>query len=401
MWPFRKCLVATVGSAILLVQVTIEAKEIRVSSREELVRAIGSATAGTTILIAPGTYQGGITGSSLRGTEADPIVIAGGDPKRPPVIEGGHSGFHLSTPEHVELRDLVFTSGHGNGLNIDDGGNGAAHHVTLRNVVVRDVGPDGNRDGIKLSGLNDFQVLQCEVRRWGKSGSALDMVGCHQGVVENCRFIEAGGHFANGVQAKGGSSDIRIRQCRFENAGGRAVNIGGSTGAAYFRPKTADCESKDITVEDCEFLGGMSAIAFVGVDGALVQHNTIYRPGRWPLRILQENTDPRLVPCRNGKVMKNVIVFRSDEMREAVNVGGNTQPESFKFAGNVWHCIDRPADTRRLVHLPTQEPDASFARDPQLADPAHGDLRILDRQTEDAGRRPSAGSRIRKDSGTQ
>ena len=55
----------------------------------------------------------------------------------------------------------------------------------------------------------------------------------------------------------------------------------------------------------------MSAIAFVGCDGALVQHNTIYRPTRWPLRILQENTDPRFVPSRKGVFRNNLVAFRA------------------------------------------------------------------------------------------
>ena len=40
------------------------------------------------------------------------------------------------------------------------------------------------------------------------------------------------------------------------------VNIGGSTGRAYFRPRPEGFEAKDITVEDCTFVG--SGAAFVG-----------------------------------------------------------------------------------------------------------------------------------------
>lgn len=84
-----------------------------------------------------------------------------------------------------------------------------------------------------------------------------------------------------------------------QNAGGRGLNIGGSTGTAYFRPKSQGYEAKDITVKDCTFLGSMSPIAFVGVDGAHVHHNTFYWPTRWLFRILQENQDPQFTPCRN------------------------------------------------------------------------------------------------------
>ena len=367
--------------------------ELRVTSSDELAAALRQPAPGTTILVAPGKYRGGLSASKLAGNREQPIVIAGSDPKNPPLIEGGPSGLHLSSPAHVELRDLVFVGASGNGINIDDSGSTdtPAHHVVLRRIAVRDVGPRGNRDGIKLSGLRDFQIQSCRVERWGSGGSAIDMVGCASGVVNDCTFAEAGGEMANGVQTKGGSSDIVIQRCRFENAGGRAVNAGGSTGSDYFRPRDATYEARDITVEDCQFIGGASAIAFVGVDGALVRHNTIYRPRRWAIRILQENNDPRLVASRNGQFRNNVVAFRVGELRNVVNIGANTAPQTFTFADNVWCCLDRPADTRRLVELPVAESGGQYDVNLDFADPDRGDLRITGNPL-DAGVRPPAAS---------
>jgi hypothetical protein len=360
---------------------------VRVQNRDEFARALAGAKPGTTISLAPGTYRGSLAHAGLRGTKKLPIVIAGGDPKNPPVIEGGGGGIQLSSPQHVELRDLVIHKATGNGLNIDDGGSidMPAENIVLRNVIVRDIGPRGNTDGIKLSGVKRFRVESCRVERWGSGGSAIDMVGCHEGVITGCTFAEATGDGANGVQAKGGSSRITIQRCRFENAGGRAVNIGGSTGLPYFRPRDAKFEAQDITVEDCTFLGGQSAIAFVGVDGALVQHNTIYRPKRWAIRILQESTDARFVPCRNGRFTNNVVAFQADELRQLVNIGPSTSPETFEFAGNQWHCLDRPENTRRLVQLPAEDKQGTHGIAPRFKDPGSGDLRMVERQADDAG----------------
>lgn len=371
------------------------AAEVRVASREELVRALQAAGPGTTIRIAPGDYRGGISQAGLHGLRDAPIVIAAEDAKSPPVIEGGSFGFQFSSPEHLELRDLTILAARDNGLNIDDSGSVdmAARNIKLRGLVVREIGPDGNCDGIKLSGVDGFRIEDCRFEAWGGSGSAIDMVGCRQGVVIGCRFANARSANATGVQTKGGSSDIAIQRCRFEQAGGRAVNAGGSTGLAYFRPRDATYEAKDITVEDCEFLGGEAAIAFVGVDGAIVRHNTIYRPRRWAVRILQENTDPRFVACRNGQFRKNVVVFRADEMRQAVNVGPDTQPESFVFADNAWHCLDRPGDTPRLVRTLTPKIDDGWLGDPGLSAPEEGDLSIAKREPDDPGvRNPRAQS---------
>jgi hypothetical protein len=372
--------------SLALIWQALRAEEVRVSSREELARALAAARPGTTILIAPGAYRGGLSSGGLAGTKEQPIVIAGADPKDPPVIEGGGSGLHLSSPAYVELRDIVFAKASGNGVNIDDGGSdqSPAHDLVLRNLTVRDVGPSGNRDGLKLSGLNDFRIEGCRIERWGSSGSAIDMVGCQRGVVTHCTFRE-GADQANAVQTKGGSQEILVERCRFENAGGRAINVGGSTGLDYFRPKVGDFEAKEITVQDCEIIGGMSAIAFVGCDGALVQHNTIYRPTRWPLRILQENTDPRFVPSRKGVFKNNLVVFRASEVRQMVNIGPGTTPETFEFTGNQWHALDSPGSVERMLRLPAKETAGIYDRTPQFKNADQMDLTLVERQPEDPG----------------
>lgn len=110
------------------------------------------------------------------------------------------------------------------------------------------------------------------------------MVGCYRGVVENCTFHDGDSSFANAVQMKAGSSVIT----GFDGAGGRGINIGGSTGLPHFRPKPQVFEAKNITVSDSTFIGSMACDAFVGVDGSKVNHNTFYRPTRSVIRILQE-----------------------------------------------------------------------------------------------------------------
>ncbi|MFT5468643.1 MAG: hypothetical protein ACI8UO_003754 [Verrucomicrobiales bacterium] len=105
-------------------------------------------------------------------------------------------------------------------------------------MVIEDIGPRGNHDALKLSGLSDFVVRNCTFAGWG--GSAIDMVGCHNGLIDNCTFTGKDGFSQdNGVQMKGGSSKIRVTRSWFEHAGQRAINLGGSTGLPYFRPKDA------------------------------------------------------------------------------------------------------------------------------------------------------------------
>ena len=154
------------------------AADISVSSRTEFSQALRDARAGDRILVAAGEYAGGLSHTGLAGTKDQPVVIAAADSAHPPVIKGGSGGLHLSSPAHVVLRDLIIRDATGNGLNIDDGGSpGSAQDVVLQRIVVENIGPEGNRDGIKLSGVDRFRVEKCAVSRWGSGGSAIDMGG--------------------------------------------------------------------------------------------------------------------------------------------------------------------------------------------------------------------------------
>ncbi len=358
---------------------------VRVRTVEALREAVATAKPGRRIRIAPGTYAGGLAFVDVRGAEGRPVVLEAEDPAKPPVFRGGTNGIQLTDAAHVELRSLVFEGATGNGLNVDDGGtpDTPTHHVVLRDLVVRDVGPDGNRDGIKLSGLLDFRVEGCTVERWGRGGSAVDMVGCQRGPIEGCVFRHTeGASDGSGVQAKGARRDVAIRRNRFEHAGSRAVNAGGSTGLAFFRPPLAAWkgpryEAKDLVVEGNTFVGSQTPVAFVGVDGAVFRFNTVYLPGRWALRILQETREEGFVPSRGGEITANVFAFRSDRWSEGgVNASPGTEPASFRFARNVWWCVDAPDRTRSLVRLPTPEVDGTYGKDPGFVDAPAGDLRV-------------------------
>jgi hypothetical protein len=347
---------------------------IRVTDNASLNSALRGASAGTVIRLAPGRYQPGVFVTNLQGTGERPIVIEGEAPDRPPLFEGGKVAWQLSDCAHLVLRNIAVRGQQANGINIDDGGSydTPSHHLFLERIHVSDVGPQGNYDGIKLSGVDDFAVRECTVEGWG--GQAIDMVGCHRGVIEGCTFRgKPGFSQSTGPQAKGGSSQIAIRRCLFLEAGGRAVNLGGSTGLAYFRPSGALYEAKDIAVEGCVFVGSQTPVALVGVDGALVRYNTIYRPDKWVLRILQETTEPGFAPCRNGRFERNLIVFRRAGVQVQVNVGPHTSPETFAFADNLWYCEDRPQASR--PDLPAAETGGWYGIDPQLAASEEGRLR--------------------------
>lgn len=352
-----------------------------VDSLAELRAAAMRAAPGDRIVLKSGAYEGSLWLEGLRGEAGRPVTIAGEDPADPPIIRGGAECVHLSACSWVVLEDLVLEGASGNGLNIDDGGDRerAAEGIEVRGLIVRDIGPRGNRDGIKLSGLSRFVVEGCTVERWGDGGSGIDMVGCREGEIRDCVLRHGDTAGSNGVQLKGGTREVAVRGCTFEHAGRRAINIGGSTGPEFFRPPLdgevvwggdARYEAAGITVEDCTIVGSEAAVAFVGVDGAVVRFNTIYRPTKWVLRILQETRLPAFVPSRGGRFEDNIVVFDAESARTP-NIGDATEPGSFVFARNLWFFAGSPG--RSEPRLPTREEDGVYGADPALRDPERGD----------------------------
>ncbi len=314
---------------------------------------------GTTLKIAPGDYPGGHHVAGV-----DRLTVEALDPKNPPHFQGGANAWQFSRCKDLTLRHLRISGQSGNGLNLDDGGrfDQPVTGITVDGVEISDVGPKGNHDGIKCSGLDKLTIRNCTISGWG--GQGIDMVGCHDSLVTGCRFIGKPGFSATaGVQTKGGSSDITIEKCHFNNGGERPLNVGGSTGLNLLRPSGAKYEAKRIVVRDNTIEGSSCAAAFVGVDGAEFTGNTILYPEKWIFRILQETTAEGFAPCRSVLAKDNKIVFRRAQVQIEINIGGGTEPESFRFEGNRWFASDRPQASK--PRLPSEEKNGIYGIDPR------------------------------------
>jgi hypothetical protein len=347
--------------------------------------ALAVTTPGTAVVLHAGDYAPDQF-LEIQGSEGAPIWIGGAPDEPRPVISGGGEALHLSRPRHVILHDLEIQGASGNGINIDDGGDyadpDAARFVGLRRVSIHDIGGGGNEDCLKLSGLNDYFVVDSEFSACGGggSGSGIDHVGCHRGTIAGNSFTDVSG---NAVQCKGGSADIEIRHNFMREAGERAVNMGGSTGFEFFRPPLAmpgpNAEATDIRVVANVIVGGQAALAFVGCVDCLVADNTIVRPHNWIFRILQETVDSggyTFLPASGGTFRNNLVVFDRTDLSTYVNIGGNTDPASFTFANNLWYAADDPAQSDPAGDLPTPESAGIVGQDPQLADLPDGDFHL-------------------------
>lgn len=308
-----------------------------------LERAARDAQPGTRILLKAGAHVTGQHLMNLQGLPDAPIKIVG-EGERASVFSAGNTAIQISDPNYLVIENLLIEGASGNGLNIDDGGSfdSPAMHVVIRNVHVRDIGPGGNRDGIKLSGLNNFRVENSLIERAGDGGSGIDMVGCHDGVITGCHFEDMG---SNAIQAKGGTARVMIQANRFVNAGLRAVNMGGSTGLAFFRPQDAAFEASNIYVIANLFKGAQTPVAFVGCVNGLFMNNVVDRPGKWVARILQETVGERFEPSSNNVFANNLVLIDSS-VSTLVNIGADTAPETFRFVNNAFVDLDDPSFSR-------------------------------------------------------
>lgn len=345
------------------------AEDLLVATRMEIAAALGAAQPGDRILIAPGSYAGGFYQVKLSG-----VTVRSAEPSNPAVIQGGSNGIQLSDATGVTIEHLVFDGATGNGINIDDGGTFAtpSSDITIRDVVVRNVGTGGNNDGIKLSGVTGFLIDRAQIFDWGDGGSAIDPVGAHNGLIQNSLMRhETSG--SSGIRPKGGSKNITIRANRIElPAGtGRAIQAGGSTGPQFFRFIDGDSgyEAANIVVEGNVVLGSSSAFSWVNIDGGVFHHNFARRPVDWVFRILNENQGSAIVDTQNGVFADNVIVFNDtdDEWRGAGNYDGpEVLEETFHFARNRWYNLADPTPAGSTPELPVAEVAGVYGVDPGI-----------------------------------
>ena len=83
-----------------------ERKKVSVKNSSEFSQAIRELRPGTTLLLEPGTYSGGIYLRDIEGKDGRPVVIEGTDPNNPPVFAGGSQAMHLANCSYITLRNI-------------------------------------------------------------------------------------------------------------------------------------------------------------------------------------------------------------------------------------------------------------------------------------------------------
>jgi hypothetical protein len=322
------------------------------------------------ILLSPGTYQGGIFVSGLNN-----VTIRSLDAAQQAVIQGGsQDGLLLRSAVDVTVQDLQIRDYGVVGLHFDDGGAAGFPGSASRNITVRNVAIDGagSNDGMKMSGVIGFHVDGVRITNWSTTDSGFDMIGSHNGLVENSFFsasnLQSNGY---GIRAEGGSKNIVIRANRVEmpsdngDGNSRAIQLGGATQASSLRFIDGDSgyEANNVTVEGNIVIGGGQAFTWVNIDGGVVHHNIVQQPDTRIFRIQNENQGSEVVDTQNGSLLDNIIIF-DNGLSNTYSNSAETQPNTFSFARNQWFNVDNPANS--TPNLPAPEIDGVVGVDPQV-----------------------------------
>lgn len=337
-----------------------------------IAEAAGAAQPGDTLLVYPAAYNGGMYIENLKGESGAWITIRGVGDTAVSIV-GGNNAIQFSDPAYLRLENLRFTQQTGNGLNIDDGGSyqSPAIHLEISHCIFEDIAATGNNDLLKMSGVDSFLIEGCIFRNGAAGGSGIDMVGCHIGTIRNNLFENLG---SNSIQAKGGTRWVTIHANTFLQGGQRTLNLGGSTGAAFFRPPGANYEAADLEVTANVIQGSWAAVAFVGSQRVKVWNNTIYLPQNWVMRILQESPDTSFYQAvAYGEFVNNIIVMGSS-LSTVANIGPNTNAKSFLFSHNLWFHKDNPAWPGPV--LPSAETSGLIQADPTFLNIQSSDLHL-------------------------
>jgi hypothetical protein len=172
------------------------------------------------------------------------------------------------------------------------------------------------------------------------------------------------------VQTKGGSREIVIRSNLFSYVSARSVNLGGNTGAPFFRPLDAEYEAAEIDVHGNLFYrSGDAAVAFSGCFGCTAAHNTFIDPAGHVIGIFDEHPD--LAVGRANRFVNNLVTSADLRFDRYTVRGRGSNDDGFTWENNLVHL--RSADGQSAPALYGAPPVSTLATvDPGFVDPAGG-----------------------------
>lgn len=327
---------------------------------------------GDEVILMPGRHLPA-SFEQIIGLPGQPVTIRSLDPARPVDIDANRDGIRIKVAAHLVIKDLRINNATLSGITIgivpvsklDIAELQTSPNITIQNVGVRRVGPEGQRHGIALVAVDRGLIDNCWVEGWG--GSAIELVQCRTVTVTRSRFkgLEDHGQL-HGVRMRGGCDRITIQLCRFEDAGERVVSFGAGTTDINRHPPPAQpatgrgaapaaamlTEVVRSSLEHCQIVNGRIPIAFIHADDCIARNNTIVRPRHAVLAMLIEQKSPHYSPGRRNVFGSNIISWDQGDLKRYAEIDQGADVSSFITEDNLWWS-NEPLDRReRLGAIP-------------------------------------------------
>ena len=334
------------------------AAESTVYTTDQLRNALGSASAGDRIYVAPGYYNQLLWVQNVHGQPGNMIEVVALDPANRPVFEEHASSVFTFYQCSYVMVDGVIVQGAGTAA---EAGNNImftySDHMILKNSISRNIVNTGNSDGTKFNHSNNVLMYNCTVSEWGEGGAGMDGMISHSNLYMRNTFTFpslATGDAAHGIMPKGAAYHHGIYKNRFIDGSSRGVCFGGSGGATG--PEIYDSVAMGNVIE-----AGEAALAYVSCTDCEFSYNTVVNPEKWVMRVQKEG----VYETDYNTFRRNLVHYGPFLQWGSVQgTGGTVHPETFTYEANYWYKWDNPAAS--IPSLPGGEIDPAGGVDPQL-----------------------------------
>lgn len=239
--------------------------------------AVNAATPGAAVMVEAGLYVENVRLPNAGGTPDAPIQLLSADGIGAATIVGASAADSVIKglgTDNVVVRGFTVQGG-ANGIQFSQNGNDFTNLVS--NVVVADnIISGATGDGIKLDQADHATV-------WGNvisnvRGQGVDLLAVDHSTIAWNDISGVGATAA--VFVKGGSTDVTVQGNRIHGTATDGIEVGGYTGAEFFRPGETGYEAADVRVigNDVE-IAGKRAINILGVHGVSVTGNALASSG--------------------------------------------------------------------------------------------------------------------------
>lgn len=308
---------------------------------------IERANPGDEIILWAGTYRG-ISLRGVRGLPGRPIVIRGLDRNDPPVIEGGAWGIRMLGAQHIELSDLIIRRPRIDGIEIapSEGSREPVGPIDIVRVTIEDVGERAGRHGIRIVHGNRVRLREVTVRGW--TGSGIELVGCHDAIIE--RGVLEGRNRGEmiGIRLRGGTADAIVRRTVMLNPGRGGVVLGGRTRESEYRGMERYA-SDDVrwevagpTLDQVSVIGSEVGLTLLGVVDGSFSRLSIIDPTRSFLRLGRPLEDGSVPAVTNAAIDASLFHAAAGTDPALGEIASGATAEGLSLSNNLWWRVDDP-----------------------------------------------------------